>query len=67
MPIRVVLVQTFWSQAALVDWMLGTPTHADDLLAGDGEVDAAPNRAHATCRWDPFLNSRRFVLVRECS
>jgi hypothetical protein len=65
MPIRVVLVQTFWSQTAVVDWMLGTPADADDLLTGDAEVDAAPNRAKATCRRHPMLNSSRFVLLRE--
>jgi hypothetical protein len=65
MPIRVVLVQTFWSQAALVDWMLGTPTDANDSVTGDAEVDTAPNRANATRRGQPMLNSSRFVLLRE--
>jgi hypothetical protein len=49
----------------VVDWMLGTPADADDLLTGDAEVDAAPNRAKATCRRHPMLNSSRFVLLRE--
>jgi hypothetical protein len=65
MPIRVVLVQTFWSQAALVDWMLGTPADANDSVTGNAEIDTAPNRANATRRRHPTLNSSRFVLLRE--
>jgi hypothetical protein len=65
MPICVILVQTFWSQAALVDWMLGTPTDANDSVTGDAEVDTAANRANATRGRHPMLNSGRFVLLGE--
>jgi hypothetical protein len=43
MPIREVLIQPFGSKPAVVDRMLGPPPYADDLAAGDADVNAASN------------------------
>jgi hypothetical protein len=65
MPIRVVLIQPFWSKTALVDGMFGAPAYADDLRAGDADFDAAPNRANPARRRHPPFNVNRLVLLRK--
>jgi hypothetical protein len=65
MAIRVVLVQAFGSKAALVDWMVGLSAYGDNVRAGDADVDAAANRAHAARRWHPSFNISRLVLLRK--
>jgi hypothetical protein len=65
MPIRVVLVQAFWSKTALVDGMLGVPAYGNDLRAGDADFNAAPNRANTARRRHPPFNLNRLVLLRK--
>jgi hypothetical protein len=64
-PIRVVLIQPFWSKTALVDRMLGTPADADDSRTGDADVDTAADRAHAARGRHPPFNVNVFVLLRK--
>jgi hypothetical protein len=65
MAVRVVLVKAFGSKTTLVDRMVGAPSNAGDVRASYTDVDAAPNRAHATRRWYPPFHLDRFVLLRK--